>query len=434
MSPRSSEPRRVLFLAMSGVRVHAPALRELGLTLPGFVERGDVIASLPSLSLITLAALTPSHWEVAYEEADDALELDWSDYDLVAISSLSARIQDAYVLASQARAAGTSVVLGGLHVSACPDEAATHADAVVVGEGEACWPAVIADFEAGMLAPLYRGQLEDFPTVVPRYDLLDLARYNRVTLQTHRGCPLDCSYCAASPMISRYKRKPIEQVRRELEAICERWSRPFIELADDNTFAHEEHGAAVASLLGEHGVRWFTETDITVADDPKLLDKLAASGCRQLLIGFESARQDGLAQADSRGVKRREWPAYAEKVRRIQSRGISVNGCFVLGFDHDDSRIFDETIGFVERLGLADVQITLLTPFSGTRLHEQLRRQGRLLRSTFWPQCTLFDVTYQPARMSVAELEGGFRELMTSLYCDEATRARRRAFVEQARG
>ena len=136
--------RRVLLLAMSGVRVKSDELRRLGMTLPGFIERGQVIASLPSLSLLTLAAHTPENWEAEYREIDEltdgaASQIASAGYDIVAISALTARILDAYEIADQLREAGITVVLGGFHVTALPDEALAHADAVVVGEAELLW-------------------------------------------------------------------------------------------------------------------------------------------------------------------------------------------------------------------------------------------------------------------------------------------------------
>src|SRR5438132_3421128 len=140
---------RIALIAMSGVRAHNQELLEVGLTLPGFVERSKVIASLPSLGLLTLAGLTPDEMDVAYVDVPDVLPAPWlpGEFDAVAISSFSAQIKEAYELADLYRAAGTKVILGGLHVSALPDEAAAHADAIVIGEGEPLWPRVVDDLQ-----------------------------------------------------------------------------------------------------------------------------------------------------------------------------------------------------------------------------------------------------------------------------------------------
>src|SRR5271157_4371443 len=178
---------RLGLLAMSGVRVIDPELAWLGVTLPQFVARGHVVASLPSLSLLTLAALTPEAVDVEYVEIPHIADLNTRrlpDFDAVAISSYSAQIGEAYALADQLRARGTKVILGGPHVTALPQEAMEHADAVVLGEAEPLWPRVIEDLGLGRLdrtdrsaaGPLY--DLRQSP--VPRFGLLDPENYNRI--------------------------------------------------------------------------------------------------------------------------------------------------------------------------------------------------------------------------------------------------------------
>ncbi len=428
--------RRLLLLSLGGVRVQNDELRALGLTLPGFIERGRVIASLPSLGLLTLAAHTPENWDIVYREWDEISaaaihSLAQENFDLIAISALTARVLEAYRIADELRADGQIVVLGGLHVSMLPQEAMAHAAAVVCGEGENIWPQVLADFENQDLQPLYDSFAAPFrfqEARVPRYDLLDVSRYNRLTLQTARGCPLDCAFCGASRLISKFKTKPQAQIRRELEAIFHLWPKPFLELADDNTFAHKAHARSVAEIMGEYGAPWFTETDISVADDSELLQLLAESNCAQLLIGLESSLPQALDEADSRHWKRKQLDFYREKIARIQEAGIPVNGCFVVGFDSDDESCFERTRDFAQACELGEVQVTILTPFPGTALYLKLKNEERLLRPVFWEQCTLFDVTFQPAQMNVAQLENGFRQLVREVYSDDAVVRRRQRF------
>ncbi len=435
---------KIALVAISGVRVKDQELAQVGLTLPGFIERSRVISSLPSLGLLTLAAHVPNNWECTYIEASESIDPAYTriltdGYDVVAISSLAARIDDAYHLADRLRKNGRFVAMGGLHVTACPQEAAQHADTIIQGEGERAIHACLKDFENGTTRAVYNslqtpGLRFDFKdSKVPRYDLLNLSKYNRLTIQTSRGCPLNCSFCAASKTISTYKKKPIKHIRSELDAILKIWPDAFIELADDNTFIDKRWSKELVQLLSEYPFKWFTESDISVADNDSLLEALADSGCAQVLIGFESVNQAPLVSIDQNNWKARRWSRYIESIRKIQSFGISVNGCFILGHDGDDPSVFQKTYEFIQESGLSEVQITLLTPFPGTDLYHRLNREDRLFKETFWDQCTLFDLTFHPKGMSAEQLTTGFRQLMVDLYNPEATWQRKRAFAQQRR-
>jgi radical SAM superfamily enzyme YgiQ (UPF0313 family) len=427
-------------IAMSGVRAYNKELLEFGLTLPGFVERSEVIASLPSLGLLTLAGLTPPHWEVSYLEVRDIAEVQElpGDFDLVGISSFTLQIREAYELANRYRAAGVTVVLGGLHVSAVPQEASQYADAIVIGEAEPVWATLLADFERGELKPVYRAAGKQFDLAdapMPRFDLLDISRYNRLTIQTQRGCPFRCEFCASSIRIApQFKVKPVEKVIAEIREIKKLWKHPFIEFADDNTFVHKEHSKRLLRAMIPEGVRWFTETDISVADDDELLGLLRDSGCAQILIGLESPNLitlDGLEKKTN--WKAKQLDHYKAAIEKIQRRGITVNGCFVLGLDGADTSSFDDVWTFVQESELFEVQITVMTAFPGTPLYDRLKREGRLLYDEEWERCSLFDVNFVPTHMSVAELETGLRELGSKIYNKDAVKFRRDAFKRRLR-
>jgi radical SAM superfamily enzyme YgiQ (UPF0313 family) len=426
-------------IAMSGVRCYNKELMDYGLTLPGFLERSKVIASLPSLGLLTLAGMTPDDIEIGYVEVPDPDSLGDGlpgEFDVVAISSFSSMIKDAYAIADRYREAGTLVILGGLHVTLMPDEAAGHADVIVIGEAEPVWRTVIEDLRRGTAKPRYdaRGNTFNFAeSPMPRFDLLDISQYNRLTVQTQRGCPFDCEFCGASIRLNpKFRTKPVERVIAELHAIKKIWAHPFIEFADDNTFADKRHGLALAEALEGEGVRWFTETDISVADDPKLLKALARSGCAQILVGLESPQSSALAGVEQKGNwKQRQVHRYKDAIARIQDAGVPVTGCFVLGLDHSDSSCFDAVYDFVEETGLYEVQITLMTAFPGTPLYHRLVEEGRILHEGAWELCTLFDVNFQPKLMSVEELETGFRELAGRIYDEDFIDRRRRRFLKR---
>jgi radical SAM superfamily enzyme YgiQ (UPF0313 family) len=428
---------RIALVAMSGVRADNPVLTDVGLTLPGFVERGRAIASLPSLSLLTLAALTPERHEISYHEIADISQCeDPPDCDLAAFSTYTAQVKDAYELIDRYRLMGVPTVIGGLHVTCLPEEALQHADAVVVGEGESIWPRVVSDAEAGVMRGIYGADGDEFDlglSPVPRYELLDPERYNRLTVQTQRGCPWRCEFCASSIMLtSRYKKKPLDKVAQEISEIKRLWDEPFIELADDNTFVDKHHGRELVETIGQFGIHWFTETDVSVADDTELLELLADSGCRELLIGLESPTEEGLEGVElKRNWKRRQVEKYREAVGVIQSHGIAVNTCFVLGLDGDGPGVFDAIAEFVEETNPFDVQITVLTPFPGTPLYGRLLAEDRIIEPGAWEKCTLFDINYIPKNMTVAELADKGLDLAMRLYSKDATTRRRDAFKKQ---
>jgi len=336
--------------------------------------------------------------------------------------------------------------MGGITASSLPEQSKEFCTSVVIGEGEPLWPEVLRDFENGSLKPFYTqsppGQFDLRDAPLPRFDLLDPTKYNRLTVQTSRGCPHKCEFCASSILLtSRYKLKPVEKVIAEIREIKKIWPRPFIEFADDNSFVHREHYKRLLRELANEKLRWFTEADVRVAEDDELLGLMRDSGCQQVLIGLESppvlhgsSPGEGGRRATLDGIElKNNWKArqqdfYREAIAKIQSYGVTVNGCFILGLDADTPEVFDDVLQFVRNSGLYEVQVTFMTAFPGTPLYARLKQEGRIIRDKAWELCTLFDINFTPQHMSVAQLQAGFLKLVKELYSVEETHTRRRSF------
>jgi radical SAM superfamily enzyme YgiQ (UPF0313 family) len=254
-------------------------------------------------------------------------------------------------------------------------------------------------------------------------------------VQTSRGCPHRCEFCAASVILTdQYKQKPIAKVLAEIERILTIWDRPFIEFADDNSFVNHAYWRELLPQLKGKGLRWFAETDLSVAEDQELLGLMRETGCAQVLIGLESPTNAGLGGLELRNDwKLKRSSHYKDAIAVIQSQGITVNGCFVIGLDGHGPEVFEQVMSFVKDARLYEVQVTIMTAFPGTPLYERLDREGRLLEPTNWKKCTLFDINFVPTGMSVEELHNGFKKLAVDLYSEEFTDWRRHAFKEQLR-
>ena len=399
----------------------------LGMSLPGLRSRAEAISHLPALGLLTLAGATPAHWSCSYHEAE---RCDESLVDrvlstrptLVAVSALTASVEEAYRFCSCIRRAGVSVVLGGLHVTACSTEARQHADRVVVGEGEPVWHELLADVEAGTPKPVYRAEtpfaLEHSP--IPRWSLLGETPRPRLTLQTQRGCPFACDFCGASRLLGPYREKPLTNLSAELDAIRHLDAHATIELADDNTFAGSRDPHHLFETLAASDVRYFTEADWRIGTRPDLLNELSASGCVAVLVGIESLvfRHGGM------GAKAAPLSRVLEAVCAIQDSGVAVMGCLIVGADGETRASVDRLGDFLLSSPFADIQLTIQTPFPGTALYHRMQRTGRLLPHRGWSYYTLFDVTYQPDGMDADGLQNCFHDLIIRVFSDNAVRRR----------
>ena len=348
------------------------------------------------LGLLTVAGLTPPEWDVTIIDEN----LDVPDYevlprpDLVGITSFTSQANRAYELAGEFRNRGVPVVMGGVHASMCLDEAMGHVDSVVTGEAESVWAQLLEDVRQGALQPVYAGEHVNMEKVPPaRNDLLK-SGYAFGSIQTTRGCPLDCGFCSVPTFNGhRYRQRPVENVVEEFRTIREK----RILVVDDNLIGTSAKHIARAKDLFRAMIRaklrkqWVCQVTINVADDEELLDLAAKAGCKGVFIGFESPTKEGLAEVGKKFnlLKQRN---FRESVLRIQKHKISVVGSFIMGLDTDQQGIGTLIAETANHYGIDLLNVLFLTPLPGTRLWKKMEAEGRIAADSFpedWKYYTL---------------------------------------------
>lgn len=360
------------------------------------------------LTLTTLAALVPSGLDADVEVVDGSVSKVPTDFpaDLVGISAITGCARPAYELANHYRKRGIPVVLGGVHVSVLPGEALAHADSIVVGRGERAWPQLLADFRRGQMKRVYRehpladGVLADVPS--PQRSLQQRGRYMVPnTVQATRGCRRVCDFCTVPAVWPQYLKRPIADVIRDIKLVSGK-TIVFndVSLIDDPEYAKELFTAMIPLRK-----RWGGLVTADGLQNGELLDVMVASGCVYLLIGFESGNQ-----ATLRDIRKNFNHAleYKDFVRRLQKRGITVQGCFVFGFDHDDLSVFESTVQLVQDIGIDIPRYSLYTPYPGTALFRRLMEERRII-SFNWKDYDTMHVVIQPKQMTPEELYQGFK-------------------------
>lgn len=375
-----------------------------------------------SLGLLILAALTPEEHEIRIID-ENIEEVDFNErFDLVCISIITQTATRAYYLGDKFRQHDCKVIIGGIHATLMPEEAIEHADSVVIGEGEAVWDTILQDVANGRLRKYYKpdGYYDLRKSPVPRYDLLDVERYKMVWIQTSRGCPHDCEFCAASKVFGlKYRHKSVDQIITEIEYVIDIWGNYQINFADDNIFVNKKYAMDLLDRIAPLRIRWAASTDVSIGYDEEFLEKLRRSGCTVLLIGFESINEENLKGLNRNDWKRRRVKDYPKLIQRIQSHGIGIMGAFIVGFDNDKESVFDDLANFILDNNLYASQIAVLTPLPGTRLRERLSSEKRLLEST-WDKYTFLDVNYVPKYLTADELEAGVLDIYRKVYSKEA--------------
>lgn len=376
------------------------------------------------LGIQTVAACTPAG--VDFRIVDEYIEeIDYAmKVDAVALSAKTSCVTRAYHVAAELRKRGTKVILGGIHASLRPEEALEHVDCVVTGEAEAVWPQVVRDLRDGTLKERY--DASGFPPMdaipVPAWSAAPYDRYLMHQIQTTRGCPFRCRFCSVPDISGQdFRFKPVPNVLREIAAIP-RGGGPILKgrplyVVDDNFISRTRYTkellrAMVPVYRAGKMPSWSAETTLNVAMDEEMLDLFRDAGCATLIIGFESISEATLNDMDK--------PVnfsltYQEAVNRIHSRGITIVGNFIVGFDTDTLAVFKQTRDFIQETGIIYPFFSILTPMPGTNLHEEVKAEGRLDHFR-WEHYDTRHVVFQPKHMTREQLMDGYVWLYEQCY------------------
>jgi radical SAM superfamily enzyme YgiQ (UPF0313 family) len=376
------------------------------------IMTGNSSMYLPPLSAMILAAITPEKHSFLYvdEEIED---IDYDvDVDLVALTAMTMQSCRAYQIAGEFRKRGKAVVIGGIHAAVMTEEAAGHCDALLLGEAENTWPALLEDFEKGALKAVYYAK--DYPPVEmlisPKLDIIKHGRYLSFPIQATRGCPYDCDFCAIKHSSGhKYRMKPVQQVVDEICAY-EKYNIPGIVGAykkgycfvDDNLYVNREYVKELLTALIPLNIRWDGQGTANLAKDDEVLQLMAESGCRTLAIGFESIEPESLKESNKPSVNKVE--EYETLISNIAKHGIIPGGYFVFGFDSDDPSIFKRTVDFIKQSQLLQPNVNILTPYPGTRLYDRLHSR------IFNTSCLFYNnwsCVFTPEKMTARDLYFG---------------------------
>ncbi|NLK40151.1 MAG: B12-binding domain-containing radical SAM protein [Clostridiales bacterium] len=357
------------------------------------------------LTLTTLAALIPEELEAEvkiYDETVESIPLDL-DADVICITCITGTAPRCYAYADHYRARGITVVLGGVHPTLMPEEAMEHADIVVTGFAEQTFPQMLLDIKNGNYQKIYRQNcdytIENRP--IPRRDLLNKKGYiTKNTVEAIRGCSLPCTFCAYPAAFGKkvFKR-PIKEIIAEIEQL----NSKIVLFPDVNLIADREYAIKLFTAMRPLKKIWMGLATSNVGMDDKLIKTFADSGCKGLLIGFESVYH-GSQSYVNKGINHVE--NYAELMNRLHHHGILVQGCFAFGSDDEDSSVFEKTVEMVIKTKIDLPRYSILTPFPKTELYRQLKAQNRIIEEN-WAMYDVEHVVFTPAKMTKEELEAG---------------------------
>lgn len=393
-------------------------------------------AALPPLGLLTVGAMLPADWELRLcdlnvERLTDRL-LGWAD--LVLVGAMIAQRASAEVVIQRAHALGKKIVAGGpLFADAWSEFPLV--DHFVLGEAELSLAPFLRDWAAGIARRVYRadGLCDVTTTPVPRWNLAKMKRYASWAIQYSRGCPFDCEFCDVTAKFGHRPRlKTAPQIVAELESLLQAGWRGSIFFVDDNLIGNKVRlkrellPALIEWRQGKRGFPFYTEASINLADDPELMHLMSAAGFDTVFVGIETPSAESLVECQK---KQNQGRNLVTDIQKIQQAGLQVQGGFIVGFDHDAPNIFQRQIDFIQESGVVTAMVGLLNALPGTRLHQRMEREGRLVQKSSGNNSD-GTTNFRPV-MDRELLENGYRRLVQTLYAVQPYYRRVRTFLQQ---
>lgn len=387
--------------------------------------------------VLTLSSLCDSSTHAVDVVDEEFCQIDTNaHYDIVAMYLITPNAKRGYMLSELFRRHGAYIVFGGVHTLVCEQEAASCADTVLLGEAEQIWPEFLEDYEHARPKKRYvqnTGTLDISTSPIPDFQKLPENARRIIPVQTSRGCPHGCRFCNVKNVYGlEYRCKPYKQVEQEVQSALSVNRRAVIYFTDDNFMCRQERAVILLEQLMEQRFKWYANTDISLGDNEKLLRLAYKSGCRQVLIGFESLNESNLDGIDADNFKSKRVNQYKESIKRIQGNGIGIIGSFIVGLEMDDTDNFDRIYEFANQTGLYGVSVTACTPYPGTALFEQAKADGKVLTCD-WDKYTIFEPVLTPGKMTVGELRKGYSDLISRLHSAQSLNTRLEVFKEQMR-
>jgi len=392
-------------------------------------------ASSPPLGLLTVAAMLPSTWEKRLVDMNvthlEDKDLDWAD--MVMISAMTVQREAARSIVKWAKNAGKIIIAGGPLFTMEPD-AFPEIDHLVLNEAEITLPQFLSDLGRGEPQRIYQTDaFADITTTpVPLWELIDLRKYDSLSLQFNRGCPFNCDFCNVTALLGhRMRLKGTDQLIAELDKIYSLGWRRGIFIVDDNFIGNkrllkqEVLPAMIEWRKGKKGCHFITEASINLSDDDQLIDMMVRAGFTQVFVGIETPDDKSLAECAKSQNRNRDL---VSSVKKLQQMGLQVMGGFIVGFDNDDETIFDRMIEFIQNSGIVTAMVGLLQAPIGTQLYQRMLREGRI-RDNYSGDNVDGETNIIP-KMDLDALKAGYHKILNTIYSSKGFYDRIRTFLK----